>query len=130
MHQEIRVDSDLLRVSATGEFSLEEAKRTFLEMMEAVALNKAERVLVDGRTVMGNPQIIERFYYGEFAAQALVHYRERGVSATTAFAYVLREPVLDRGKFGETVAVNRGMHLRVFDTLEDALMWLGIPGRP
>ena len=127
MHQEMRPDSDLLRVSATGEFSLEEAKRAFLEMMEAVALHKTKRVLLDGRTVTGNPQTIERFYYGEFAAQTLAQYRERGVSPATAFAYVLREPVLDPEKFGETVAVNRGMHIRVFDNLEDALKWLAIP---
>ena len=127
MHQEMRPDSDLLRVSATGEFSLEEAKRTFQEMMDAVALHSAKRVLLDGRTVTGNPQTIERFYYGEFAAQTVVRYEERGVSPSTPFAYVLTEPALDPEKFGETVAVNRGMRVKVSDNLEEALEWLGVP---
>ena len=77
-------DSDLLRVQATGEFSLEEAKRTFLETMEGVALHGTKRVLIDGRTITGNPETIERFYYGEFAAQTVARYEERGVSPATA----------------------------------------------
>ena len=120
-------DSDLLRVQATGEFSLEEAKRTFLEIMEGLALQGTKRVLIDGRTITGDPETIERFYYGEFAAQTVVRYEVRGVSPATPFAYVLREPVLDPEKFGETVAVNRGMRVKVFDNPEEALEWLGIP---
>src|SRR5215831_16711056 len=124
LQQDIRPDSGILRVLATGEFSLEEAQRTFLEMMEAVALHKTEQVLIDGRTIKGNPRTMERFYYGEFAATTVADYRERGMSPATRFAYVLKEPVLDPDRFGETVAVNRWMRLRVFDNLEEALEWL------
>ncbi|MGO8987644.1 MAG: hypothetical protein ACLQGU_07215 [bacterium] len=109
-----------------GKFSLEEAKRTFLEMLEAVALHKTEKVLFDGRKLIGKPKTMERFYYGEFAAQTVADYAERGVSRTTQFAYVLREPVLDPQRLGEDVAVNRGMVVKAFDSLEDALQWLGI----
>jgi len=127
MLQEIRPYGDLLRVNATGEFSLEEAKRNFLEMMEAVALHRSKQVLVDGRTITGNPKTIERFYYGEFSADAVVQHQTRTSSGSVRFAYVLREPVLDPKKFGETVAANRGMLIRVFDNLEEALEWLAIP---
>jgi hypothetical protein len=127
MRIEMLPDSDLLKVQATGEFSLEEAKRTFLEIMDGVALHRSKRVLVDGRTITGDPGTIERFYYGEFAAQTVARYEERGVSPATPFAYVLIEPVLDAQKFGETVAVNRGMRVKVSDNLEEALEWLGIP---
>jgi hypothetical protein len=34
--------------------------------------------------------------------------------------------VLDPDRFGETVAVNRGMPVRVFDNLEEALKWLAV----
>ncbi len=123
---EIRAESGLLNVDAMGKFSLEEAKRTFLEMLEAVALHKTEKVLFDGRKLIGKPKTMERFYYGEFAAQTVADYAERGVSRTTQFAYVLREPVLDPQRLGEDVAVNRGMVVKAFDSLEDALQWLGI----
>ena len=63
---------------------------------------------------------------GEFAAQTVADFAERGVSRATKFAYVLREPVLDPQRFGETVAVNRGMFVKAFDSPEDALQWLGI----
>jgi hypothetical protein len=122
----IRPESSLLNVGAKGEFSLKEAKRTFLEMLEAVSLHKTKKVLFDGRKLTGRPETMERFYYGEFAAQSVANFAKRGVSLATQFAYVLKEPVLDPRRFGETIAVNRGMIVRVFDTLEDALKWLGI----
>jgi len=124
MQQEMRPEADLLRVRATGEFSLEAAKRLFAEMMEAVAAHGSKGVLVDGRTITGDPRTIERFYYVEFAAQTVAQYEERGVFFATPFAYVLREPVLDPARFGETVALNRALNLKAFDNIEQALGWL------
>jgi hypothetical protein len=123
---EIHDEAGLLNAVATGRFSLKEAQRTFLEMLEVVALHKTRKVLLDGRKLIGNPQTMERFYYGEFAAESVVEFAERGMSRATQFAYVLREPVLDPKRFGETVAVNRGMRVKVFDSPAEALQWLGI----
>jgi hypothetical protein len=117
--------SGLLRVIAVGEFSLAEAERTFLEVLDAVARHKSEKILLDGRELKGDPSVIQRFVYGEFAAHAVSRYtRERGVPPDPQFAYVLQEPVLDPQRFGETVAANRGMWVKAFDNLEDALEWL------
>ena len=123
---EIRPELSYLNVGAMGEFSLQEAKRTFLEMLEAVAQHQVKKVLLDGRRLTGDPQTIERFYYGKFAADSVWMFKDRGISLATKFAYVLKEPVLDPQRFGETVAVNRGMLVKAFDDLEDALGWLGI----
>ncbi len=123
---EISAYSGFLHVDAMGKFSLVEAKRTFIEMLEAVARNKVGKVLVDGRGLAGNPIFMERFFYGEFAAQAVAEFSDRGVSRATRFAYVLEIPVVDPGRFGETVAVNRGMFVKTFDNVGDALRWLGI----
>ena len=109
-----------------GDFSLQEAKRIFLEMLEAVARHQVKKILFDGRRLTGDPETIERFYYGKFAADAVLQFKDRGVSPAIQFAYVLKEPVLDPHRFGETVAVNRGMLVKAFDNLEDALGWLGI----
>ena len=46
------------------------------------------------------------------------------VTLAPRFAYVLEEPMLDPERFGETVAVNRGMRVRAFDNLEAARAWL------
>ena len=124
---EMHFESGLLKAVATGQFSLEEAKRTFLQLLEAVALHQSKKVLFDGRKLTGNPRTMERFFYGEFAAQSVTNFEQRGVSCATQFAYVLQEPMLDPERFGETVAVNRGMNAKAFASSAEALQWLGIP---
>ncbi len=124
--QEISAGPGFVHVSAKGDFSLMEAQKAFIEMLEAVAQFKVLKVLFDGRGLVGDPNIMERFYYGEFAAQVVVKFTDRGVSRTTQFAYVLEVPMRDPRRFGETVAVNRGMVVKTFDNLDDALGWLGI----
>ena len=122
----IRPESGLLNVDAMGTFSLKEAKRAFVEMLEAVARHNTKKVFFDGRKLVGKPETMERFYYGEFDAQTIKDFAQRGVSPSTQFAFVLKEPVLDPTRFGETVAVNRGMLVKAFDSPEDALRWLGM----
>lgn len=124
------VEDGFLRVDATGEFSLHEAQQTFLEILESVARAKVKKVFMDGRALKGEPTLMERFYYGEFAAYSVANYFSRGVAPATKFAYVLKIPVLDPGRFGETVAVNRGMLAKVFDNPEDAFTWLELTPKP
>ena len=126
MMLKISPESGFLRASVTGKFSLAEAKRTFIEIIEAVAQSKVRKVLIDGRGLTGNPEIMQRFYYAAFAAETVGEFTARGVSRTTRFAYVLEEPVLDPKRFGETVAVNRGMHVKAFENKDHALAWLEI----
>jgi hypothetical protein len=119
-------ESGCLRVKATGKFSLAEAKRTFLEVLWAVERHEVGKVLFDGVGLKGKPGTIERFYFGAFAAREATQYAIRNRCASPEFAYVLQAPMLDPNRFGESVAVNRGMRVRVFDNLEDACGWLGI----
>ena len=122
-----RTEPGSLHAKVSGPFSLDEAKRTFLEILEAIVQHKMDKVLIDGREIEGEPTTIERFIYSEFAATATRMLRERmALPKPPQFACVLQEPVLDPMRFGETVAVNRGMHVKVFDDLEDALRWLGV----
>jgi hypothetical protein len=123
---ETRAEPGFLHAEVAGNFSLEEAKRTFQEILEAVARHRVEKVLFDGRKLIGNPTTMERFYYGEFVAKSVARLRDLGMSPATQFAYVLTEPILDPRRFGEIVAVNRGMFVKAFDNLEDALGWLRI----
>jgi hypothetical protein len=126
----ISAEASLLRVAATGRFSLREAKRTFVEVLGAVASHHSEKVLFDGRELKGEPTFIQRFYYGEFAADAVRKFRIDYSRSAPKFAYVLIPPVLDPNRFGEIVAVNRGMNVKAFDNIEDALGWLRLPQLP
>src|SRR4051794_19334297 len=123
---ETHAEPGFLHAEVAGNFSLEEAKRTFREMLDAVARHGVKKVLFDGRKLTGNPTTMERFYYGEFVADSVTRLGDLGVSPATQFAYVLTEPILDPRRFGESVAVNRGMFVKAFDNLEDALGWLRI----
>jgi hypothetical protein len=126
MKLDMKAEGGLLEVVATGRFTLEKAKRAFVEMLDAVALHGTGKVHLDGRTVVGNPKTIERFLYSEFAADTIAAYASRGVARNTQFAYVLKPPVLDPERFGETVAVNRGVNVKVFEDPEEARRWLGV----
>ncbi|HKY02955.1 MAG TPA: hypothetical protein VJM53_10435 [Burkholderiales bacterium] len=119
-------DNNLIRATIGGAFYLTGAKTTFVQVLDEILQHKAKKVLIDGRTITGNPKAVERFFYGEFAAAAIAEVSERGLSHVPQFAYVLAEPVLDKHRLGETVAVNRGMNVKAFDNLDAAERWLGI----
>jgi hypothetical protein len=123
--QQMRFESELLKIEANGEFSLEEAKSTFLEILAAVAQYQAKKVLLDGRNVLGKPREFERFLYGEFAAQECMRLVDT-YRIVPRFAYVLHEPLRDPHRYGEIVAANRGMLVKTFETPEVALEWLGL----
>jgi hypothetical protein len=111
---QITAESDLLTVVATEVFIRSGEK------------HNCKKVLLDGRSLTGTPERMERFYYGEFVAEAVMNSIAQGVSAATQFAYILTEAILDPNRFGETVAVNRGLNAKTFETRRDALRWLGI----
>ena len=123
MLQHIRFESGLLRVEASGEFSLEHATRAFMEMLKAVAQHQADKVLFDGRRLEGDPREFERFLYGILAAQATSDL-VREYRLVPRFAYVLHEPLRDPDKYGESVAVHGGMIVKTFETTKEALLWL------
>src|ERR1044072_1078919 len=121
----LQVDAEhqLLRAIYSGEFSLARAEQTFEEILEALVENKLRKVLVDGRQVVGEPEPLERFYYGKYAADAVNLTINRMRIEVPRFAYVLKEPVLDPKRFGETVAVNRGMRVKTFEDIKQAEWW-------
>lgn len=125
MQSTARFEDGLLEVEIRGKFSLEEAKRSFLQTLDDVGRHGATKVLIDGSRLKGEPEVMERFFYGEFAAAETARVaRERHMPRVPSFAYVLKEPVLDPRRFGENVAANRGMIIKVFEQREEALEWL------
>jgi hypothetical protein len=127
MNKDIIPDNGFLRVTLTGEFSLIEALDLNPRMMEALAQHALKKVLVDCLHLQGTITIMDRFTYAESLARELFRASKAGVSRGTLFAYVGKEPIIDVGRFGETVAVNRGVIVKVFDdNFEEALQFLKI----
>lgn len=123
MKQEISHKYGCIQATLSGSFSLNAAERFFLEMIEAAAENKCAKILVDGSGITGKPENMERFYYGEWAANKMRELRIR-IKSDVKIAYYLKIPVLDLNRFGETVGINRGLSWKAFDNLDGALSWL------
>lgn len=94
IQQHMQFQSGLLNVVASGEFSLEDAKQAFREILAAVAKYKAEKILFDAQNVKGQPEDLERFFYGEFAARETRKIVDEH-KIMPHFAYVIHEPLRD-----------------------------------
>src|SRR3954466_15449386 len=99
MQIEIKLEADLLYAIASGSFTLEGSKQTFVELIDAVKEHRPVKVLFDARKVTGKPESVERYQYGQFCA---IETRKLESSMRPIFAYVMHEPVLDHARFGET----------------------------
>ena len=118
---------DLLYATVDGEFTLDEATRTFGMVLDMMMVNECTKVLFDGRQIKGEPTAVERFYYAAFASDAVNLLRSDGwLEDRPQFAFVLKEPVLDPLRLGQTVAKKRDMQVKAFDDLNAAMRWLSI----
>lgn len=118
--------NNFLYVSITGTFSLPEANDCVLKIFKAIADHNLGKVLVDCRNLTGEPTTFERFEHAAFSAKELNHILTRVGTYTAKFAYLGESPLFDPGKFGETVAVNRGINVMTTNRMEKAVSWLDI----
>jgi hypothetical protein len=116
--------TEILGMKLTGEFDLDEAQNFFLKLLEILKRETADKVLVDGTAITGAPEMFQRFLYGAFAAMAVSDFNQDPSGRMLKFAYALQPPVLDPGRLGETVALNRGMNVKTFETVQEARDWL------
>jgi len=130
MTLDITPNKDFLYVRIVGDFSLSEANDCIVNMAKTIATHKIFKLLVDCRDLQGELTTFERFEHSEFAAEEFKRILKPGKAHTARLAYVGKSPLFDPGKFGETVAVNRGLNVKSFDTVKKALSWLKIdPGK-
>ncbi len=126
MNLDITREKGYLCAHVTGEFFLAEANDCVVSIFEAVAQHGLQKVLVDCRQLKGEPTTLERFVHSTFAVREMGRFADAGVLRGTRFAYVGNEPLIDRNRFGETVAVNRGLNVKVSLSKQEALQWLEI----
>jgi len=122
----ITPENGFLHVLITGEFSLTESKTITARIFETLLLHSLQKVLVDFRQVTGDPELVERYLYSVFVSAELDRFYDAGGHRFTRFAYVGAEALLDRRRFGETVALNRGVKVKVTDSMAEARCWLEI----
>lgn len=109
-----------------GEYSLESAIGLFEPLLRAGAGHPSRRILADIRRMKGSPTTLDRLRMAEEFSK---RYHERLTAGTLEgcrFAYLGTAESIDPQGFGETVAVNRGIDLKVTTSLAEALAYLGV----
>jgi hypothetical protein len=115
------VRGDIVSIVANGEYSLLKAHHLFESSIDYALLHNRGKILIDVNNVTGNIPLMDRFYFSE----NLANYRkEHGLSNVHKIAVVGKEPIVHEEKFGELVAMNRGVNSRVFTDMKQASDWL------
>ena len=119
----VQVEGSIFHAVVVGKFELRLAQTQFINLLDEAVHNGATKVLIDGRQLTGSPTAFERFLYGTFAATATLEILHQQ-HISLKFAYVIHKPLRDSDRFGETVAVNRGMNVKTFEDKNAAEEWL------
>lgn len=113
----ISVHGPLLRVTTRGrDESLEETQAYGLAVLEAALTSGCSKVLCDERELDYALSTTETFDLACGLAQR--------APALGRVAIVCKADQVADGRFFETVAVNRGLLVRVFTSIEEAETWL------
>jgi len=114
-----------LTVNVSGHFSLEVAKKMYTDALGKLVDKKNSKLLFNVRKVKGKVSTMDRYYLGEFAALESIKYMEKGLQFYAVAFYGI-EPIIDPDRFGELVARNRGLNLKVTSDKKVALLFLGV----
>jgi hypothetical protein len=123
LRTEIILEEGHIRIMASGDYSLQNANSLFKLSIDSAMLHRKRNILIDVINVQGNIPFFDRFQFAEFLA---TYKAEHALTEVDRIAVVGEEPIVHSNRFGETVAVNRGVNLRVFTDMEEALKWLNL----
>jgi hypothetical protein len=113
---EVHDEHGYLNVAFIGEFSLEAAKRTIDRIFQDCSDPERSRVLLDLRKMTGKLSIMDRF-------QSVI-YGQKLIGKVVKLALVAPREAILPDLFAETVAVNRGINMKVLTDVKAALRWL------
>jgi len=113
-----------LLVSLSGRYESSDATIAATQVIEACEKQQATKVLIDARLVEGPMSTMDRFYLSSVFSMKYIKERISGRIPQCRFAFLGKEPLIDPNRFGETVANNRGMAIKVFLKEEEAIAWL------
>jgi len=112
-----------LSVNVSGYFSLYDAKKMFTEGLEMLVENNISKILFDAYKVKGKITTMDRYDLAEYAAIEAINFILKGLSKLSVAFYGV-EPIIDPERFGELVAKNRGLNVKVTTDKKEALQFL------
>jgi len=114
---QIEIHNDLLRVKASGnDDDLEQVKEYGLAIIDAARTHDITKVLCDETGLHYELDTFDTFESAKYIAEH--------VPGMAKLAIVCTREQMDDASFWETTAVNRGLQVRVFNTIRDAELWL------
>ncbi|GAP16722.1 hypothetical protein [Levilinea saccharolytica] len=117
IHYSFHMQSDYLLVKAWGaDENLEEVKRYGEAVIQAAVQHNCPRILCDELELVYRLEVAETFFSAEHISKL--------VPSLHRVAIVTQASQLEVGKFWEDVAVNRGLYVRMYTSLEEAKNWL------
>jgi len=119
------VNNSYLSVTVSGHFSLSEAKIMYTDALEYLLENDLSKLFFDVFKVKGEVATMDRYYFGEFAAFESLKFIGKGLRKI-AVTVCGEEPIIDPRRFGEIVARNRGLNLKVTTDKNESLQFLGV----
>jgi hypothetical protein len=123
--EELKENVGYISCDCSGLFNTDE----FIEILNQAikfSIQKGSRaLLVDVSNVESAPlDAFQRYAIGERIASTQLNHRE-----IVTIAVVGREPLIEKRKFAETVALNRGAKGKAFHDLQEAIAWIGTEER-
>jgi hypothetical protein len=97
----------------------------YIDALESLLDNNFSKLFFNAYKVKGKVTTIDRYYFGEFAALESLKYMGKGLKRIAVSVYGI-EPIIDPERFGEIVARNRGLNLKVTTDKNEALQFLGV----
>ena len=117
----LTVEEDFLLISASGNYSLLKANNLFKLAIDNGLSHNKSKILIDVTDITGSIPFFNRFQYAEFLSK---YKAKHALGKVRRIAVVGKEPIIDKERFGETVATNRGTNVRVFADIPTASIWI------
>ncbi len=119
---EIRIESGHVCLRCSGTHSLPGMIAVFQAAMDAALQHDKCKILIDARGVTGQIPFMDRYDSSKFLAEQV---KERAPGRIKKVAMVFEAPMIDPSRFGQTVAINRGLNTKMFSEIDEAVEWLG-----
>ncbi|MGL2966320.1 STAS/SEC14 domain-containing protein [Flavobacterium sp. XGLA_31] len=117
----VSIEPTFLWIKAIGPYSLSNIEKLFQTAVDQTLILQKNKILIDVNGVTGTIPLMERFYFAESIS---VYITETALGKISRVAVLGQEPIIDQDRFGETVAVNRGINAKVFTNRVEALAWI------
>ena len=96
------------------------------QVIDACKKHQPSNFLIDFRQVEGELSTMDRYNLAASSTKKYLDEKLNGKVSSCRFAFVGNHPLVDPKRFGETVAINRGLNVKVFTEIKEALDWLEV----